>query len=105
MPDAGLIKRDQLPLPTRYVGPRTPTEARLAAIWASVLSMDRVGVNDRYHDLGGDSLLATMIFGMIREAFTVEIPIAILVEAASIGELAPRIDALSPKHPPEGDPA
>jgi acyl carrier protein len=89
-----LVKRVQLPLPQRYLAPRTPTEAKLAKIWAAALSMDRVGVHDRYHDLGGDSLLAAAIFSMIEHTFDAEVPMALLVEASTIAELAPRIDAL-----------
>lgn len=93
-PEQPLVLREQLPLPRPYVAPRTPTEQRLAEIWRTVLTMDFVGVEDRYHDLGGDSFLATMIFGMIEETFQVTIPMAILVDAPTIAELAPKIDYL-----------
>jgi Phosphopantetheine attachment site len=89
-----LVRREQLPLPCRYVAPRSPTEALLAQIWSTALCMDCVGVDDRYHDLGGDSLLATMIFGQIAESFRVVVPMALLAEAATVAELAPKIDAL-----------
>jgi acyl carrier protein len=92
--DDSLVRRDQLPLPSRYVEPRTSTEARLAAIWASALTMDRVGMDDRYFDLGGDSFLATVIFTMIAEEFAIDIPMAILAETPTIASLAPRIDTL-----------
>ena len=87
-----LVPRDQLPLPRPYVAPRTETERRLAEIWRSVLSMDRVGVQDNYHDLGGDSLHAGVIFSRIRDAFLVELPVATLVDAPAIEQLARLID-------------
>jgi acyl carrier protein len=90
-----VVRRSQLPLPAPYLAPRTPTEERLAGIWQTVLSMDKVGMDDDYHDLGGDSFLAMLIFGMIEESFSIRIPIAVLVEAPSIAKLAPRVDALS----------
>jgi acyl carrier protein len=93
-PEQPLVLREQIPLPRPYVAPRTPTEKRLAEIWRTVLTMDFVGVEDRYHDLGGDSFLAAMIFSMIEETFRVTIPMAILVDAPSIAELAPKIDHL-----------
>jgi acyl carrier protein len=93
-PDQPLVLRDQLPLSRHYVAPRTPTEQRLAEIWRTVLSMDVVGVEDDYYDLGGDSLLATTMFTMIEQTFQVAIPIATLVESPSIAEIAPRIEAL-----------
>lgn len=93
--DRSLVRRELLPLPGRYVAPRTPTEVRLAQIWARVLSMDRVGVEDRYHDLGGDSFLARVIFGEAESAFQLDIPLALLAEAATIAQLAERIDAIA----------
>jgi len=91
-PEEPVVRRDQLPLPHAYVAPRTPTERRLAEIWRTVLSMDRVGVEDTYYDLGGDSFLAATIFGMIEEVFKVTIPLAALAEAPTIAALARRVD-------------
>ncbi len=41
--------------------PRTPEEARLAAIWQDVLGAERVGIHDNFFDLGGDSILSVRI--------------------------------------------
>jgi acyl carrier protein len=89
-----VVRREQLPLPRPYVAPRTPTERQLAEIWCTLLSMDRVGVEDAYHDLGGDSFLATTMLSMIDESFGVTIPLAALVEGPTIAGLAQRIDRL-----------
>jgi hypothetical protein len=44
-----LVRREQLALlTTSYVDPRPPTERSLAEIWSAALSLDRVGVEDRY---------------------------------------------------------
>lgn len=58
------------------------------------LSMDRVGVEDGYFDLGGDSFLATAIFHLMEEKFRISIPMALLVDAPTIAALAPKIDRL-----------
>jgi acyl carrier protein len=92
--DQSLVQRDQLPLPRPYAAPRTPTEQRLSEIWRDVLSMDRVGIDDAYHDLGGDSFFATVIFGLIDETFQVAIPMEILADSPTIREMAPKIDSL-----------
>lgn len=93
--NSSLVRRELLPLSGRYVAPRTPTEAKLAQIWARALSMDRVGVEDRYQDLGGDSFLARVIFGEAEAEFHLELPLGLLAEAATIAQLAVRIDSLA----------
>jgi acyl carrier protein len=101
-PEQPLVRREQLPLPRSYVAPRTPTERQLAEIWRTVLSMDRVGVEDRYSDLGGDSFLATAIFHMIEETFRVTLPMAVLVEAPTIAQLASKVAVLLSDSPKGG---
>jgi acyl carrier protein len=83
-----LIRRAQFPLRSPYLAPRTETETRLAEIWRVALGMDCVGVEDSYHDLGGDSVLAAVIFAEIEESFRIRIPMATLVEAPTVAELA-----------------
>ncbi|MEV0537295.1 amino acid adenylation domain-containing protein, partial [Kitasatospora sp. NPDC050463] len=51
-----------------YIAPRTPLEERLAAIWANVLGLPQVGVEDSFFDLGGDSIRAVRLVGAMREA-------------------------------------
>lgn len=59
----GAHPRPQLDVP--YRAPSTPTEARTAAIWADVLQIDQVGVDDHFLDLGGNSNLAARIAARI----------------------------------------
>ncbi|MET9520710.1 amino acid adenylation domain-containing protein, partial [Streptomyces sp. NPDC002994] len=49
-----------------YVAPRTPVEERVAAVWATALEVDRVGVYDSFFDLGGDSIRAVALVGTLR---------------------------------------
>ena len=44
-----------------YVAPRNPKEEVLAAVWAEVLGLERVGVHDDFFELGGDSLLVIQV--------------------------------------------
>lgn len=71
----GKTDRRALPAPdtgldggTSYVAPRTLTEARVAAIWAQVLGLERVGVQDGFFDLGGHSIRAVALVGALRAA-------------------------------------
>jgi acyl carrier protein len=94
----GKIDRRALPAPEgrpeqerAYVAPRTPVEEVLAGIWAEVLRLDRVGVQDNFFDLGGHSLLATQVVSRLREAFSVELPLRALFETPTIMDLAEAI--------------
>jgi non-ribosomal peptide synthetase component F len=73
---------------TAYVAPRTPVEARLAAIWSDCLQVDQVGVDDEFFDLGGHSLLATQVMSRVQQEFQLEIPLRRLFEAPTVAELA-----------------
>ncbi|MEO8185152.1 MAG: amino acid adenylation domain-containing protein [Deltaproteobacteria bacterium] len=76
-----------------FVEPSTATERRLARLWMDALHLDRVSVRDSFFDLGGHSLLAARLFAKQHEAFGVLLPLAVLIEAATIEALAARIDA------------
>ena len=80
-----------------YVAPRTATEQKLADIWRDKLGVDRVGVTDRYEDLGMDSLLAATIFVEIEETFAISMLTTALVDAPTIEQVARKIDGLVSK--------
>jgi acyl carrier protein len=91
--DQALVLREHLPLGRPYLAPRTQTERQLAEIWQQVLSMDAVGVEDDYNDLGGDSMLAAAIFGMIERSFAVVLPLKVLLDSPTVAKLAVKVDA------------
>ena len=70
-----------------YVAPRTDAERALADIWADVLGMERVGVEDDFFELGGDSILSFRILSRIRASPTTtgRIPPRTLVATAAFG--------------------
>jgi acyl carrier protein len=93
---SGIVRRALFPLLGSYVAPRTPTEHKLTEIWRIVLGMDKVGIADKYDDLGGDSLLAADIFTEIEKTFKVDMPISSLIDAQTVEQLARKIDELAP---------
>lgn len=92
----GKIDRRALPPPDRtrplietsFVAPRTPAEEKLASIWAQVLGLDRVGANDSFLELGGDSLSATQVITRVLLEFEVRVPLRLLFDAPTIAEMA-----------------
>jgi amino acid adenylation domain-containing protein len=77
-----------------FVTPRTPVEEVMAGIWAEVLSVDELSVQDNFFDLGGHSLLAIQLIARLREAFQVDLPIRSLFESTTVAGLAEQIEAL-----------
>jgi len=98
----GKVDRRALPAPddTRgesrdsYQAPRTPIEEMLAGIFASVLRVTGVGIEENFFELGGHSLLATRVVSRVREAFGVELPLRSLFERATVAGLSEEVEAL-----------
>ncbi|HEV7590264.1 MAG TPA: amino acid adenylation domain-containing protein, partial [Longimicrobium sp.] len=97
----GKLDRAALPEPAAdgdlpadsFVAPRTPVEEVLAGIWAEVLSLDRVGVNDSFFELGGHSLRGTRMVSRVRKLFGVELKLRQLFESPTIAQLAELVEA------------
>src|SRR5262249_35304640 len=68
--------------------PGSPLEHAVAAIWAEVLQLERVGVHDNFLELGGDSLRATQILARIRAAFGGDVPLREMFAAQTVAEQA-----------------
>ncbi|HET7234018.1 MAG TPA: amino acid adenylation domain-containing protein [Longimicrobium sp.] len=68
--------------------PRSPHEARLAAIWADALSLPRVGIHDDFFDLGGNSITASRLVARVRTEMGRDLPLAALLRAPTVAGLA-----------------
>lgn len=102
----GKLDRRSLPAPvslgpdaTNYVAPRTPLEAQVAEIWAQILGLESVSVEEDFFALGGHSLLATQVIYRLREAFDRSIPISQLFESPTVAALAADLATLSEAEP------
>lgn len=101
MTPSGKIDRRRLPAPaaeqTRagaYVPPETPIERKLAEIWAKILEIEQVSVDDDFFELGGHSLLATRLIHRINKSFNVELSLRDLFEQPTVADLALLIEEI-----------
>ncbi len=74
--------------------PRTPLEERLAAIWAELLGLARVGVDESFFDLGGHSLIGAQLISRLRQVLEVDLPLRLLFEAPTVAAMAVEIELL-----------
>ncbi|QLE54757.1 non-ribosomal peptide synthetase [Nostoc sp. TCL26-01] len=96
----GKVDRQALPLPdtirpelaAAFVAPRTPIESVLAGIFAEILQVEQVGVDDDFFELGGHSLLATKLIARLLKAFQIELTVIDLFDAPTVAGLAERIE-------------
>ncbi|MBL8264423.1 MAG: AMP-binding protein, partial [Xanthomonadaceae bacterium] len=92
----GKLDRSALPLPeaaslaggNEYVAPSTPMEEVLAVIWSELLGVERIGVHDRFFDLGGHSLMAMRLLAAVQDTFGFTLPLKTFFESPTIAHMA-----------------
>ena len=86
------LEPDRLERPAHgFVAPEGTLQSTIAAIFADVLQIDRVGALDGFFDLGGHSVIATLAVSRIRDALAIELPLRALFEAPTPAGLAERV--------------
>ncbi|MBX7222933.1 MAG: amino acid adenylation domain-containing protein [Blastocatellia bacterium] len=99
----GKLDRKALPAPDGarpdlekpYIAPRTQLEAKITALWSSLLGVEQIGVDDNFFELGGHSLLATRVVSALRTELRQEIPLRSLFEAPTPAALARKLTETS----------
>jgi amino acid adenylation domain-containing protein len=101
---SGKIARPQLPPPgpieeEDFLPPRTPLEARIAAVWSEVLAVRPVGVRSNFFSLGGHSLLAAQLVHRLRGELGRHVPLRALFELPTVEELAASLERAEAEAP------
>jgi len=92
------VDRTALPVPVsmrsekHHVAPGTEMEMKLAEIWQEVLRLEKVGVDDNFFDLGGNSLLLTKVHGKFRPIFEGELRVVDLFRFPTIRSLIQHLE-------------
>jgi hypothetical protein len=71
-----------------FIAPRTPLETVLAGIWAELLDLERVGINDNFFESGGNSLLATQVVASVEDNLKTRILVRSIFEEPTVAGLA-----------------
>ena len=92
----GKLDRKALPAPDSetqvFRAPSTPIEEIVAGVFADVLGRDRVGIDDDFFALGGNSLIATQVAARLGAALDTQVPVRMLFEATTVAELVVRVE-------------
>ncbi|MBK6639837.1 MAG: amino acid adenylation domain-containing protein [Bacteroidetes bacterium] len=89
---SGKIDRKSLPKPdekrpeigTLFVQAATPDEIAISRLWSKLLRIDKVGIDDNFFDLGGNSLLALQAIAILRQENGMDIPVVKLYQQPTV---------------------
>ncbi len=84
----------------QYRAPTTAVEEILTDIFVQVLDVDRVGVDDSFFDLGGDSILAMRLIAAINASLGTDLSVRALFDTPTVAQLAPRLDGAAGSREP-----
>ncbi|MGG0302265.1 amino acid adenylation domain-containing protein [Bacillus albus] len=100
----GKVDRKKLPAPdfnemNKERVARNPKEEILCDLFAEVLGVSRISIDDNFFEMGGHSLLASRLMARIRETLSVELGIGKLFESPTVAELAKQLDGAKSARP------
>ncbi|MEO0778845.1 MAG: amino acid adenylation domain-containing protein [Bacteroidota bacterium] len=77
-----------------YIAPRTQLEEMLTEFWLEILPVEKIGVNDNFLQLGGNSLEAIRLMARVEKAFELDLPIKMVFDHPTIAEFGEAIEAV-----------
>ncbi|MGY2192347.1 amino acid adenylation domain-containing protein [Pseudomonas pergaminensis] len=86
-----------------YVAPNSELEQQIAAIWAEVLDVERVGLHDNFFELGGHSLLATQVVVRLREQLHAEFDVKSIFTTPTLADFSAHVAAQQTNNSPVQD--
>ncbi|WP_457027864.1 amino acid adenylation domain-containing protein [Kitasatospora sp. P5_F3] len=104
MTPTGKLDRRALPAPDHTAravgrGPRDEREEKLCGLYAEILCLDTVGIDDNFFDLGGHSLLVTRLISRVRSVMSAELTIKAVFEAPTVADLTSRLTTATRARP------
>lgn len=91
----GKIDRNKLPAPKdkvnsrlEYKPPRNDTDEKLITILSSIIYIDKIGLNQNFFEIGGNSLKAIILISKLHKEMKVDIPLDVIFKASSIEEIS-----------------
>ncbi|WP_373867486.1 phosphopantetheine-binding protein, partial [Rhodococcus aetherivorans] len=89
---SGKLDRRALPVPVfevrEFRAPTNPVEEIVARVFEETLGVERVGLDDDFFTLGGNSLIATQVVSRLGAALNTRVPVRVIFEAPSVETLA-----------------
>ncbi|KMO27373.1 AMP-binding protein, partial [Methylobacterium aquaticum] len=101
--DRRALPEPEAPATSRHIAPQTETERVLAGIWADLLGRERIGRDDDFFAVGGDSISAMQAVTAIRRAFDHDLTLRRFFELKTIAALADELTGLAPRRPRADD--
>jgi acyl carrier protein len=82
------VVHERPPLQNDCVAAQTILQEILVGIWAGILAIEEIGIQDDFFELGGDSIMGTQIISQLRSMFGIDLPAVALFDAPTIEKLA-----------------
>ncbi|WP_445365633.1 amino acid adenylation domain-containing protein [Microbulbifer sp. ANSA001] len=86
--DPNLLPEPELVTQHNYEAPRNELERHLCTVWQEVLKLDKVGIEDNFFRIGGNSINAVKLTAVSRKLSGIDIPLRLLLEHSTIARLA-----------------